>query len=101
MPPDIVDVLEHIQEEAENIAEDTAGLTYDAFMADRRRRYAVERSFLTIGEAVRRLRRHAPDIAERLTDHDAIVAFRNALIHEYDDISYPSVWRAVQVTLPV
>lgn len=101
MPPEIVSVLEDILGAAQNIADDTAGITYDAFLGDRRTRQLVERNFLTIGEAVNRLRRHAPDLANRLTDHDAIVAFRNALVHEYDDISYPNVWRAVQESLPI
>ncbi len=101
MPPDLPSVLEDIIEAADYIAEDTAGVTYDAFLRDRRTRFLVERSFLTIGEAVNRLRRHAPDLAAQLTAPEAIVAFRNALIHEYDDISYPDVWLAVQESLPV
>ena len=101
MPPDILGVLEDIIEAADYISEDTAGVTYEAFLRDRRTRQAVERNFLTIGEAVNRLRRHSPDLAARLTDADAIVAFRNALIHEYDDISYPDVWLAAQESLPV
>lgn len=101
MPPDVSSVLEDIIEAADNISEDTSGVTYEEFLRDRRTRQLVERNFLTIGEAVNRLRRHAPDLASHLTDHNAIVAFRNALVHDYDDISYPDVWRAVQESLPV
>jgi uncharacterized protein with HEPN domain len=101
MPPDILGVLEDIIEAADFIAEDTDGITYEVFMRDRRIRQAVERNFLTIGEAVNRLRRHAPDLAAQLTEANAIVAFRNALVHDYDDISYPDVWFAVRESLPV
>jgi uncharacterized protein with HEPN domain len=101
MPPDILGVLEDIIEAAEYIAEDTAGATYEGFLRDRRTRQAVERNFLTIGEAVNRLRRHAPGLAAQLTEANAIVAFRNALVHDYGDISYPDVWVAVQESLPV
>lgn len=101
MPPDILSVLEDIIEAADHISEDTAGVTFETFLRDRRTRQLVERNFLTIGEAVNRLRRHAPQFAARLTEPDAIVAFRNALVHEYDDISYPDVWLAVQESLPV
>ncbi len=47
------------------------------------------------------MRRHAPDIAAQLPKAYAIVAFRNALAHDYDDISYPDVWIAVQESLPI
>lgn len=101
MPPDIVGVREDILESAKHISEDTSGMTYDVFLQDRRTRQLVERNFLTIGEAVNRLRRHAPELVARLSTHNEIVAFRNALMHNYDDISYPRVWRAVRESLPV
>ena len=67
MPPDILGVLEDIIEAAEYIAEDTAGVACDAFMRDRRTRQAVERNFVTIREAVNRLRRHAPEVSVRIS----------------------------------
>ena len=60
MPPDIIGTLEDILEAAGYIEVDTAGLTMEAFEEDRRTRQAVERNFEIIGEAVNRLRRHAP-----------------------------------------
>lgn len=100
MPPDVTNTLEHIREAAGYIQEDTAGLTFDAFMADRRIRQAVERNFEIIGEAVNRLRRHAPEVLEQISASNQIVAFRNQLSHGYDRIDYPTVWQAVQVALP-
>ena len=58
-------------------------------------------SFLIIGEAVNRLRRRDPDIAERISDTRQIVGMRNALIHGYSVTDYPIVWRAIQETVPV
>jgi uncharacterized protein with HEPN domain len=101
MPPDIIGTLEHIHEAAGYIEVDTAGLTFDAFMADRRTRQAVERNFEIIGEAVNRLRRHAPDIAARISGSNQLVECGNELSHDYDQINYPTVWRAVQEALPV
>lgn len=101
MPPDVLGTLEDIIEAAGYIVEDTDGITYEAFLDDRRTRQAVERNFMTIGEAVNRLRRHAPDVAAQLTEVHAIVAFRNALMHDYGDVSYPDVWLTVQESLPV
>ena len=76
-------------------------MTFDSFEGDRRTRQLVERNFEIIGEAVNRLQRHAPDVAERISASQRIVGFRNALIHGYDVIDYPTVWRTVQESLPV
>lgn len=101
MPPDILGTLEDILEAASYIKTDTAGMTFEAFEADRRSRQAVERNFEIIGEAVNRLRRHAPDLAERIGASNQAVALRNALIHGYDRINDAALWVAVQESLPV
>ena len=101
MPPDTLGVLEDIRDAAHYIVDDTAGMAFAEFERDRRARQLVERNFEIIGEAVNRLRRHAPLIAEQITAHGKIVAFRNALIHGYDTIDYQAVWRAVQDALPI
>ena len=61
MPPDIVSVLEDILGAANSISDDTAGITPDVFLCDRRARQLVERNVLAIREAANRLRRHGPD----------------------------------------
>ena len=61
----------------------------------------VERNFEIIGEAVNRLRRHDPDVVERISAYRQIVGFRNVLVHGYDVIDNPTVWRAVQESMPV
>lgn len=101
MPPDIIGTLEHIHEAAGYVEEDTAGLSFDTFMADRRTRQAVERNFEIMGEAVNRPRRHAPEIAARIGASNKIVGFRNQISHGYDRLDYPTVWGAVQEDLPV
>ena len=101
MRRDILALLEDIREAAAFIADDTAGLTFTAFEQDRRSRQLVERNFEIIGEAVNRLRRHDPDLVERISAYRRIIGFRNELIHGYDAIDYPTVWRAVQESLPV
>jgi uncharacterized protein with HEPN domain len=101
MPPDIIGTLEDILEAATYIEADTAGMTFEAFEADRRSRQAVERNFEIIGEAINRLRRHAPDIAARIGSSNQAVALGNALIHGYDGINDAALWIAVQESLPV
>ena len=54
-------------------------------------RAAVERNIEIIGEAARRisddLKQEHPEIPWR-----KIIAQRNVLIHEYDDIDYKEIW---------
>lgn len=101
MPPDVIGTLEQIREAAGYIAADTAGMTFEAFAADQRSRQAVERDFEIVGEAVNRLRWHTPELTERISTCNQIVALRNALIQGYDRINYPALWLAVQQSLPL
>jgi uncharacterized protein with HEPN domain len=90
-----------IREAAQYIAEDTAGMTFAGFAADRRTRQLVERNFATIGEAVNRIRRRDPEVVERISSYNDIIGLRNVVIHGYDDINYDAIWEAVQESLPV
>jgi uncharacterized protein with HEPN domain len=101
MQPETLGLLVDIRDAARFIAADTADATYDEFLNDQRMRQAVLYSFLVIGEAVNRLRRRNPDIAERISDLRQIVGMRNALIHGYDVTDYPIVWQAIHETLPI
>ena len=101
MQRDIADLLEDILEAADFITADTAGATFDAFVADRRARQLVNHNFLIIGEAVHRLSRRDPGAVEQISSHEQIISFRNVLIHGYDLVDYPTVWRAIHESLPV
>jgi uncharacterized protein with HEPN domain len=62
---------------------------------------AVERQLAIAGEALGRLRRVAPDVAEGITDWRRIIAFRNRLIHGYNAITDAVVWDVAQRSVPV
>lgn len=101
MRHDVLGLRKEIRDSAGFIAEDTAGLTFEAFERDRRSRQLVERNFEIIGEAVNRLRRHDPELAERISAYREVIEFRHALIHGDDVIDDSTVWRAVRDSLPV
>lgn len=101
MRPKSAGVLTDIRDAARSIAEDTDGHTFDSFRADRRVRPLVERNREIIGDAVRRLGREDPPLAERVTGHRRIIGMRNALIHGYDAINHAAVWLTVQESLPL
>ena len=52
-------------------------------MGDDMLKSAVERQFGVIGEALARLAKTDPAVAEQVADHRRIIAFRNILVHGY------------------
>jgi uncharacterized protein with HEPN domain len=93
--------LDDIRRAAALILDFTRGKDFDGYAGDAMLRSAVERQFEVIGEALNRLSRCAPDIAEQVQHHRRIIAFRNILIHGYDMIEDRVVWDIVQQDLPV
>jgi uncharacterized protein with HEPN domain len=85
---------------ADAIASFIQGRDFDAYMADRMLRSAVERQFEIIGEALSQLSKIEPALAARVSDIRRIVGFRNTLIHGYDRVDDASVWRIVAEDLP-
>jgi len=86
---------------AELILAFTQDKSLDDYLCDVMLRSAVERQFEIIGEALNQLSKHAPGIAKEIPDLPRIVAFRNILIHGYAVVDNATVWRTVQIELPV
>lgn len=100
MPHDPRTWLWDAREAADAIAEFTAGMDEGAYRANRLVRAAVERQFEIIGKALNQLARRAPELATRVPDLSAIVAFRNLLIHGYTSVDDAIVWRNLREKLP-
>ena len=64
-------------------------------------RSAIERQFITIGEALNQALRVSPELEHRISNAQRIIGFRNRLIHGYALIDHDIVWHALQVDLPV
>ena len=88
-------LLADIHSAAGEIPAKTRGKSEADYLADRDLRLIVERLFLVIGEAAARLRRESPQTSDRLPQTRSAVAFRNFLIHVYDEINDRIVWRTV------
>jgi uncharacterized protein with HEPN domain len=77
------------------------GCTFDHYQADAILRSAVERQFITIGEALSQLLRLEPSLANSISNARRIIAFRNILVHGYADIAHDIVWSALQTDMLV
>ncbi len=62
---------------------------------------AVERQFEIMGEALNQLAKVDKSVAEKITDYQNIISFRNILIHGYADIDDRLVWNIIEIKLPV
>jgi uncharacterized protein with HEPN domain len=92
--PRLIDILEAI----EHIRSEMTGVTIEAFEADWRKRWLVERGVEIISEASR----HLTD--EVKLRHPGIpwvkvAGIGNVLRHEYEGISAPVMWKLVQDNL--
>jgi uncharacterized protein with HEPN domain len=77
------------------------GRTQEDYGHDRLLRSAIDREFEVTGEALNRLRRDDPAVAERIPDLAEIIGFRNVLIHGYDIVDRDAVWKAITVEIPL
>ncbi len=62
---------------------------------------AVERNLEIIGEALNRILKQNPEIADQITKSKAIISLRNQVIHAYDNISDENIWAILIKHLPL
>ena len=93
--------LEDIRLAAERVQQFAAGRTAHDYAADELLRSGIERKFGILGEALSRLRHIDRATAERITNHQQIIAFRNRLIHRYWAIRPEAVWQFIEQDLVV
>ena len=90
---DIIEAIEHIRSEM-------TGVTIDAFEADWRKRWLIERGVEIISEASRQLtdalKARRPEIP-----WSKVAGIGNVLRHDYESIAAPVMWKLVQDDLPL
>lgn len=101
MPHDLRKLLFDMQNAAMGIEMFVSGKSETDFRSDLMLRLAVERQFEIIGEALGRLVKLDPSTAQRISEYQKIISFRNVLIHGYDSVNDAITWRIIQDKLPV
>lgn len=96
MPAEADKFLWDAKEAAARILRFTAGKNFDDYQADEILRAAVERQFMTRGEALNRLRQLDAALAGLITDLPRAVALRNVLVHAYAETDDVVVWGVVR-----
>lgn len=101
MPPDpVLKHLEDIRASASFILERTRGLTSEQYQRDPVVTAAVERHFIIIGEALRRLQKGDCELAFQIEASPRIIAFRNIVVHGYDILDPLIVWGIIRNQVP-
>jgi uncharacterized protein with HEPN domain len=89
-----------VQQAADAIEQFLAGLDAVGYAQNKLVRAAVERQFEIICEALNRLSKTSPDLAQRVPELGEIVGFRNVLIRGYATIDNARVWQIAETSLP-
>ncbi len=76
------------------------GRTLKDYKHDLLVRSACERHLGIIGEAMTRLRDRHPDLFDQINEGQAIIGFRNRLIHGYDAVDAEIAWDVIANKLP-
>jgi uncharacterized protein with HEPN domain len=94
-------LLEDIRQATHRLQAFTANVNADDYANSDLLQSAVERQFEIAAEALNRLLKLSPDIAQRITEYRRIIDFRNLLSHGYDLIDSSIVWGVVEKDVPL
>jgi len=82
------------------IIEFTAEISFEQYVDDAKTRFAVERQFETLGEALNRVRKLTPELLVSISDWQEVISFRNIIIHAYDKLNDGIVFDTAKNDVP-
>ncbi len=100
MQPEIKSLLYDMQQACHLILQFTDGKDFSHYAEDIACKSAVERQFITLGEALNRVYKIDPAIGDQVPAHRDIINFRNILVHGYDCVEDEVVWGIIRKYLP-
>jgi len=100
MPRSLGLYFSDIKSAADYILRRTSRLDKSGYEQDEDLRFAVERQFTIIGEALSQMKQHYPSVMKELHETQKIIGFRNILVHQYSTVDNDDVWSLIQLKLP-
>jgi len=94
MQPESRKLVEDLRQAAEAVVRLVRNRTYAEYCADEAVRWAVERQFIVIGEALSQLGKRDPDLLRSIAEAPRVIAFRNVLVHDYGQVDDDIVFDA-------
>ena len=91
--------LEDILKSRDNVRQYVENVTFEQFVSDTMRYYAIIKNVEIVGEAANMLTRHFQQLHPELPWRQ-IVGMRNVLVHGYANISDRQLWQTVNEDLP-
>ena len=95
----VSELLEDILTSAHAIQTFVVNCSFGEYASDLKTQSAVERQFLIIAEAAKRLGPRADELCPA-QDWRALRSFGNIIRHDYDGVSHSEVWRSINERLP-
>ena len=92
--------LEDILKSIQLIEEYSDGISFETFVADTMRYYAIMKNVEIVGEAANMLTRDFRETNTELPWRE-IIGMRNVLVHGYANISNEQLWSAVKDDIPI
>lgn len=92
---DFVTRLRDVIEAAESILAMAQGITFAEYASDNKTRWAVERQFIIVGEALMMAAKIDPTLEQKVTAFRQIVDFRNVLVHGYGELEHDVIWTTI------
>lgn len=96
----ILKYLYDIQQACQLITYFAKAQNFESYQVNPMLKSAVERQFITIGEALNKAIQSSPDLDGQISNGRKIIDFRNLLTHGYTNISDAVVWDILQTNLP-
>ena len=84
--------LQDISKALTELEQFIAGVSFEQYRSNALLCRAVEREFTIIGEAVRQMEHHFPEVGDHLQHARGITSFRNLIVHEYRHVDQSIVW---------
>ena len=101
MPRRLAAYVQDAVDMCDNILTIVEGLEQEDYIVNFEKRFAVERCFQIIGEALVEMRKRDRELFDQIEAGGDIIAFRNIIVHGYFTLRHDRVWSSISDELPM